>query len=181
MGDETSGTTDQDDEPVVMGHVVSSLADRVADYMATRVTPWRDEEAMREAVTEAVRLLASDASWEMARCIGAVNPNALVDALGRSEKPLVRLAEILDGIDSTEGFWRDGHVGWWETSTGAEFGAQKLREVQELVIGLADENERLREAVRKLLAFHFDTEAWEFVRRQARDALAARSDGSAPE
>lgn len=41
----------------------------------------------------------------------------------------VRLREILIGIDSTECANDDG---WWETSTGAEFGASKLSAVEAL-------------------------------------------------
>lgn len=39
---------------------------------------------------------------------------------------LDELREILRGIDKTDGESDDG---WWETSTGAEFGADKLAEV----------------------------------------------------
>ena len=37
---------------------------------------------------------------------------------------------ILSGIDCTES---SSENGWWETSTGAEFGAQKLNEVIEAI------------------------------------------------
>ena len=37
--------------------------------------------------------------------------------------------EILNGIDKEEVEDKDG---WWETSTGAEFGAKKLKEIKEL-------------------------------------------------
>jgi len=40
---------------------------------------------------------------------------------------IARLREILRGIDCTE---VEDPAGWWETSTGAGFGAQKLREVE---------------------------------------------------
>ena len=43
--------------------------------------------------------------------------------------PMQELLEILKGIDQTCS--RDD--GWWETSCGAEFGAKKLKEVQDLV------------------------------------------------
>jgi len=36
-----------------------------------------------------------------------------------------QIKDILAGIDGTE----DGSDGWWETSTGEEFGAKKLAEV----------------------------------------------------
>lgn len=41
-----------------------------------------------------------------------------------------KLNEILNGIDKD--ICQD-KSGWWETSCGAEFGAKKLKEVQELV------------------------------------------------
>lgn len=45
-----------------------------------------------------------------------------------------RVRELLDGIDAEEVVHAGG---WWETSTGAEFGAQKLAEVIALVRELA--------------------------------------------
>lgn len=44
--------------------------------------------------------------------------------------PLARLHEIVHGIDRDEVESADG---WWETSTGAEFGARKLAELEALV------------------------------------------------
>ena len=41
-----------------------------------------------------------------------------------------KLNEILKGIDQDCCYEKDG---WWETSCGAEFGAKKLKEVQDLV------------------------------------------------
>ena len=41
-----------------------------------------------------------------------------------------KLNEILKGIDKDQ---CDSSDGWWETSCGAEFGAKKLKEVQDLV------------------------------------------------
>jgi len=41
-----------------------------------------------------------------------------------------KLNEILKGIDKDQCSSDDG---WWETSSGAEFGANKLKEVQDLV------------------------------------------------
>lgn len=43
---------------------------------------------------------------------------------------LARLREILAGIDQ-DGI--DAEGGWWETSTGAEFGAARLAELEELI------------------------------------------------
>ena len=40
-----------------------------------------------------------------------------------------RLLKILAGIDGMEGDRIDGSDGWWETSQGAAFGAEKLAEV----------------------------------------------------
>jgi hypothetical protein len=42
---------------------------------------------------------------------------------------LSAVEEILSGIDATE-IERDD--GWWETSSGAEFGAEKLRQIRTL-------------------------------------------------
>ena len=43
------------------------------------------------------------------------------------------IRRILSGIDQTEA---DGPSGWWETSAGAEFGAQKLAELESLIDSL---------------------------------------------
>ena len=47
-----------------------------------------------------------------------------------------KLNEILKGIDQDSG----EEDGWWETSCGAEFGAKKLKEVQDLVKKLSIDN-----------------------------------------
>ena len=41
-----------------------------------------------------------------------------------------QIKELLKGIDETE-----LNGGWWETSTGAEFGAEKLKELIALIKG----------------------------------------------
>lgn len=41
-----------------------------------------------------------------------------------------QIKDILKGIEETE---IDSVEGWWETSTGAEFGATKLKELLALV------------------------------------------------
>jgi hypothetical protein len=41
-----------------------------------------------------------------------------------------KIREILKGIDKDISQDKDG---WWETSTGAEFGAKKLKEIEDLV------------------------------------------------
>lgn len=43
---------------------------------------------------------------------------------------LARLRQIVDGIDREECHLGDG---WWETSVGAEFGAARLSELEDLV------------------------------------------------
>lgn len=43
------------------GLTASDLARQIADYMATRAVPWRDEGVMREAVHEAIRLAIGEA------------------------------------------------------------------------------------------------------------------------
>jgi len=59
--------------------------------------------------------------------------------------------EILYGIDMTS---RDDENGWWETSTGVEFGAERLSLVRsaiaqrdQRIAELEAENKRLREAL----------------------------------
>lgn len=49
------------------------------------------------------------------------------------DEALGRLHEITEGIDQTEDEPGDG---WWEVSTGAEFGAQKLCELEDLITDL---------------------------------------------
>lgn len=52
------------------------LADQLADYMASRNDPWADQEEMREAVHEAVRLLYTEAIFEAYPLMKAANgPN----------------------------------------------------------------------------------------------------------
>lgn len=41
-----------------------------------------------------------------------------------------KIREILKGIDKDE---CEDKNGWWETSYGAEFGAKKLKEIEDLV------------------------------------------------
>lgn len=50
------------------------------------------------------------------------------------EAALARLDQIVSGIDAEE---RDSPEGWWETSTGAEFGSAKRAELRQLVIEIA--------------------------------------------
>jgi hypothetical protein len=55
------------------------------------------------------------------------------------DEALRRLHEIVDGIDATEVDRLDDpdrEGGWWPTSTGAEFGAGVLRELEALVVEL---------------------------------------------
>lgn len=54
------------------------------------------------------------------------------------------LHRIVHGIDRAETESADG---WWETSTGAEFGAERLRRLVLLVAGLDAEVVRLREGI----------------------------------
>lgn len=46
------------------------------------------------------------------------------------DSTIEKLREILKGIDQIE---METEEGWWPTSTGAEFGAEKLAEVEELI------------------------------------------------
>ncbi len=47
-----------------------------------------------------------------------------------NEELLKAIEAILEGIDKTE---NESERGWWETSTGAEFGATKLAEIRALL------------------------------------------------
>jgi hypothetical protein len=49
-------------------------------------------------------------------------------------EPIARLRNIVRGIDADE---VESPEGWWETSTGAEFGAGKLHELEELIRSLS--------------------------------------------
>ena len=55
------------------------------------------------------------------------------------------LNKILKGIDKDQCESTDG---WWETSTGAEFGAKKLKEIDQYV------NQRVSEVLEKLEEKH---------------------------
>lgn len=59
-----------------------------------------------------------------------------------------KLEEILDGIDKTEIEYENG---WWETSTGAEFGAKTKQELQALIDSA--KREGAIEELKKLLDF----------------------------
>lgn len=77
-----------------------------------------------------------------------------------------KINEILKGIDKDQCSSDDG---WWETSSGAEFGAKKLKEVQELVkkLTLTDVSQQreLLKAYAKLIqkdySYHFFDDAVE--------------------
>jgi hypothetical protein len=45
----------------------------------------------------------------------------------------LKVLEILKGIDEQE---TDSPDGWWETSTGANFGEQKLQQVLKILEGI---------------------------------------------
>jgi hypothetical protein len=60
-------------------------------------------------------------------------------ALSTTLKPSwTELERILDGIDRQE---TDDKGGWWETSVGAEFGKQKLKELKQALLGQGGEND----------------------------------------
>lgn len=50
--------------------------------------------------------------------------------MSRNSELLTKIKTILHGIDSKETSHPDG---WWETSSGAEFGAETLRKIEELL------------------------------------------------
>jgi hypothetical protein len=52
------------------------FADRLADYLATRITPWPDEEAMREAVHDTVRLIFTEARNDTLAVLGVTGAKA---------------------------------------------------------------------------------------------------------
>jgi hypothetical protein len=45
---------------------------------------------------------------------------------------LNKILKILEGIDKTETETTPECNGWWETSTGADFGAKKIEEIKAL-------------------------------------------------
>jgi hypothetical protein len=47
-----------------------------------------------------------------------------------NEDIIKRIKKILEGIDETE---TESQFGWWETSSGAEFGKRKLDELIKLI------------------------------------------------
>lgn len=50
------------------------------------------------------------------------------------DEALQRLREITDGIDVCQGDdGAYGQRGWWETSVGGEFGAERFRLLEELI------------------------------------------------
>tara|TARA_R110002124_G_scaffold224852_1_gene390143 strand:+ start:1951 stop:2220 length:270 start_codon:yes stop_codon:yes gene_type:complete len=77
-----------------------------------------------------------------------------------------KLNEILKGIDKDQ---CDSSDGWWETSSGAEFGAKKLKEVQDLVkkltlTGVSQQRELLKayaELIQSSYTNHFFDDAVE--------------------
>ena len=73
---------------------------------------------------------------------------------------IYKLNEILKGIDKDQ---CDSSDGWWETSSGAEFGAKKLKEVQDLVkkLTLTDVSQQ-----RELLKFFVETQASELFKTE---------------
>ena len=52
-----------------------------------------------------------------------------------TEKIKENIINILKGIDCTE---TDSAIGWWETSSDAEFGAEKLIEIIKVLEGKDD-------------------------------------------
>lgn len=78
----------------------------------------------------------------------------------------------LNGMDKTE--IDDAH-GWWETSTGAEYGADVKKSILEYIAQLQAENKRLREAIQEMIDEYYNPdnylEAIDLV-MMAQDALA---------
>jgi hypothetical protein len=80
-----------------------------------------------------------------------------------SNQLIDKIKVILKGIDQTEIESADG---WWETSTGAKFGAEALKQILELLAQTQEpvacaECERLKDALKRAngLAEHFER-AW---------------------
>ena len=60
----------------------------------------------------------------------------------------IKLIKIeLDGICETQGDYDDG---WWETSIGAEFGKERLKNVLKIVEALGDKDEAIHKALKVL-------------------------------
>lgn len=53
------------------------------------------------------------------------------------QEALAKLHEITAGIDCDEEISANG---WWETSTGADFGSERLRMLEDLVSDLASQD-----------------------------------------
>lgn len=69
-------------------------------------------------------------------------------------KAKTKIKEILDGIDRDQ-----ADDGWWETSTGVEFGSQKLEEVLEYIEKLEEQVEQLKVAADPSLPADLETRA----------------------
>jgi hypothetical protein len=54
------------------------------------------------------------------------------------KKLLDAVLQELDGIDKTES---EDENGWWETSTGADFGVEKLQEIRNLFDEFEEDSE----------------------------------------
>jgi hypothetical protein len=57
----------------------------------------------------------------------------------QDQKRLASILDILSGIDAEEA---DSQDGWWPTSVGAEFGAEKLRQIKALFADTEPDNDR---------------------------------------
>jgi hypothetical protein len=60
------------------------LAEKLADYMATSITPWPDESALREAVRETVRLLFTQARPDLLEALGVGELRARLEEAQRN-------------------------------------------------------------------------------------------------
>lgn len=82
--------------------------------------------------------------------------------------PVEEVRQILAGIDEQETQRDDG---WWETSTGAEFGAQKLAEVVALIDRLQREQSLASEVLADAAAQDAELKLLRGLLKDARDGL----------
>lgn len=83
-------------------------------------------EQLQEILLTAFEAETAEAQSAFAPALRAVGFNNSGEAVSAPTSMVVTIKHILRGIDRTE---TEDEEGWWETSTGAAFGEQKLREL----------------------------------------------------
>jgi hypothetical protein len=75
-----------------------------------------------------------------------------------------KLRYILQGIDKTES---EHPAGWWETSAGASFGSEKLKEIQIIVKSYEEELNNAYERAAQVLEIGVDANCMRFAKERA--------------